>query len=215
MMSGTGERFDDLPAARAPVIRAVKAAARERAEREPRERLQRALDRMPELEAIKRRNGVPPEQARASSTDADATVMQMADGGFRPAFNGQLASRCDTQVIVGVEVTSSGSDMAQLVPMVEQVEQRSRADPLEVAGRWRLPLVMTNSMLRRARPGFMRPCPNPVPRRARQATTSSRTSTSPSPRTARRRPSVASALGRASRHSADAMVNARRRTHRL
>jgi hypothetical protein len=37
-------------------------AARERAERELHERLRRALDRMPELEAIKRRNGVPPER---------------------------------------------------------------------------------------------------------------------------------------------------------
>lgn len=55
--------------------------------------------------------------------------MKMADGGFRPAFNAQLVSDCDTQVIVGVEVTRSGSDLAQLVPMVEQVEQRLRQIP--------------------------------------------------------------------------------------
>jgi transposase len=101
-----------------------KTAARQRAEREMQDRLQRALDRMPELEAIKRRNGGKAEDARASSTDADATVMKMADGGFRPAFNAQLASDCDTQVIVGVEVATSGSDMGQMAPMVEQVEQR-------------------------------------------------------------------------------------------
>lgn len=99
-------------------------AAQERAAREMQQRLQGALDRLPELEAIKRRNGNKAEDARASSTDADATVMKMADGGFRPAYNTQLASDCDSHVIVGVEVSTSGSDMTQMAPMVEQVEQR-------------------------------------------------------------------------------------------
>lgn len=60
----------------------------------------------------------------ALDADADASVMKMADGGFRPAYNTQFASDCDAQVIVGVEVSTSGSDMAQLAPMVSQVEQR-------------------------------------------------------------------------------------------
>ena len=87
------------------------------------QRLQQALERMPELEAIKRRGGSNSE-ARASTTDAEASVMKMADGGFRPAYNTQFASDCDALVIVGVEVSTSGSDMAQLAPMVRQVEQR-------------------------------------------------------------------------------------------
>ena len=94
-----------------------------RARREMQQRVQDALDRLPELEAIKRRNGGKSE-ARASTTDAEASVMKMADGGFRPAYNTQFASDCDTLVIVGVEVSTSGSDMAQLAPMVAQVEQR-------------------------------------------------------------------------------------------
>jgi len=106
-----------------------KAAAQQRARREMQERLQSALQRMPELEAIKRRNGSKAEEARASSTDADATVMKMADGGFRPAYNAQYASDCDSQVIVGVEVSTSGSDMAQLAPMVQQIEQRLGSAP--------------------------------------------------------------------------------------
>jgi len=106
-----------------------KAAAQQRARREMQERLQSALERLPELEAIKRRNGRKAEEARASSTDADASVMKMADGGFRPAYNAQYASDCDSQVIVGVEVSTSGSDMAQLAPMVEQIEQRLGSAP--------------------------------------------------------------------------------------
>lgn len=99
-------------------------AARERAERERERRLEQALARLPEIEQAKRRNGGKSEEARASSTDADATVMKMADGGFRPAYNAQLASDCDTQVIVGVAVVTAGSDMAQLAPMVDQVRER-------------------------------------------------------------------------------------------
>lgn len=105
-----------------------KIAAQQRARREMQDRLQRALDRLPELEAIKRRNGSKCE-ARASSTDAQASVMKMADGGFRPAYNAQFASDCASQLIVGVEVSTSGSDMAQLAPMVEQIEQRLGAAP--------------------------------------------------------------------------------------
>jgi hypothetical protein len=100
-----------------------KIAAQRRARQEMHQRMQEALDRLPELEAIKRRNGSKSE-ARASSTDADATVMKMADGGFRPAYNTQFASDCETQVIVGVEVSTSGSDMGQLAPMVQQVQDR-------------------------------------------------------------------------------------------
>ena len=108
-----------------------KIAAQQRARREMQERIEAALERLPQLEAIKRRNGGKSE-ARASTTDAEATVMKMADGGFRPAYNTQFAADCDTQVIVGVEVSTSGSDMARLAPMVEQVEQRLGA----VAPQW-------------------------------------------------------------------------------
>jgi transposase len=101
-----------------------KIAAQQRAARELQQRLERALQRLPEIEAIKRRNGGKAEEARASSTDADASVMKMADGGFRPAYNHQFAADCDSLVIVGVDVSTSGSDMAQLEPMVEQVEHR-------------------------------------------------------------------------------------------
>jgi transposase len=104
-------------------------AAQQRAAREMQQRLERALERLPQLEAIKRRNGGKAEEARASSTDADASVMKMADGGFRPAYNHQFAADCDSLVIVGVEVSTSGSDMAQLESMVEQVEQRLGQTP--------------------------------------------------------------------------------------
>ncbi|MCB1895894.1 MAG: IS1182 family transposase [Zoogloeaceae bacterium] len=104
-------------------------AARERAAREREERIRAALTQLPLVQAAKRRNGNKPEEARASTTDADARVMKMGDGGFRPAFNVQLATTCEDQVIVGVDVSKAGSDMAQMAPMVEQVIERTGEVP--------------------------------------------------------------------------------------
>jgi transposase len=99
-------------------------AAKLRAAREREACIGEALARLPEVAAAKRRNGGKAEDARASTTDADASVMKMGDGGFRPAYNVQFATDCEGQVIVGMEVVTAGSDMAQLAPMVDQVEQR-------------------------------------------------------------------------------------------
>jgi transposase len=104
-------------------------AARERARRERQERIEQALQRLPELERLKEKQGKKAEEARASTTDASASVMKMGDGGFRPAYNAQYATDTETQVIVGVEVTTAGSDMGQLVPMLDQVIERCGESP--------------------------------------------------------------------------------------
>ena len=99
-------------------------AAKLRAARRREQCIRNALERLPEVAAAKRRNGGKSEDARASTTDAEASVMKMGDGGFRPAYNVQFATECAGQVIVGVDVVTTGSDMGQLAPMVQQVEQR-------------------------------------------------------------------------------------------
>jgi len=99
-------------------------AARERAAIERAGRIRRALAHLPQLEAAKRRAGKPVSDARASTTDAEARVMKMADGGYRPAYNVQLASDTRSQVIVGLEVTAVGNDQGQLTPMVHQLQGR-------------------------------------------------------------------------------------------
>lgn len=104
-------------------------AARQRAAKEREARLEKALARLAEIEEIKKRQGKKPEEARASMTDAEATVMKMGDGGFRPAYNPQLASDADSLVIVGVDVATVGSDQGQMAPMVEQVTARCGRAP--------------------------------------------------------------------------------------
>jgi transposase len=97
-------------------------AARERAARERQKRVCKALAHVPEVEAKKKAKDK--TKARVSTTDAEARVMKMADGGFRPAYNGQFAVDTKTQVIVGVDVSNSGSDHDKMPPMVEQLDER-------------------------------------------------------------------------------------------
>ncbi len=86
------------------------------------ERVKEALKQLPEVEAKKKNQDK--AKARVSTTDPDTRVMKMADGGFRPAYNGQFATDTESQVIVGVDVTNEGSDQGQMEPMVTQITSR-------------------------------------------------------------------------------------------
>jgi transposase len=112
------------------VVNKRQQAARERASRERHERVSEALKQLPEVEAKKKEKDR--KKARVSTTDPDARVMKMGDGGFRPAYNGQFCTDTETQIIVGVDVTNSGSDQGQLTPMLEQIEVRCEQLPKEV-----------------------------------------------------------------------------------
>jgi transposase len=101
-------------------------AAQERAARERETRVAAAQERMRELEAERERRkktnktDVAKQKApRASTTDAEARVMKMADGGFRPAYNMQIVSEPISQVIVAVDVETSGSDRGLARPAIE------------------------------------------------------------------------------------------------
>jgi len=71
--------------------------------------------------------------ARASTTDAEARVMKMPDGGFRPGYNIQLAvagsEMGGPRTIVGVRVTNMGSDMGSVTPMIDQIATRTGTLP--------------------------------------------------------------------------------------
>jgi len=105
-------------------------AARQRAARERSERIAKALDQLAQIESKKKEQER--EKARASTTDPEARVMKMADGGFRPAHNVQFATDTASQVITGVEVVNTGSDLGQMPPMVEQHQDRYGKAPEEM-----------------------------------------------------------------------------------
>lgn len=112
-------------------------AARERGAREREARVEEALRRLPAIKAAKERQSkaltkVRREKVtepRVSTTDPEARVMKMPDGGFRPAYNLQVATDVDSQVIVGVGVVTTGSDGGQALPVAEQVRKRAGSSP--------------------------------------------------------------------------------------
>jgi transposase len=102
-------------------------AAQERAVSERIARLEAALTELPAVQAAK--PAAERTEARVSSTDPQARVMKMADGGFRPAYNWEFAVDTAQMVITGVEVVNTGSDKAQAEPMLDQVRARCNCLP--------------------------------------------------------------------------------------
>jgi len=117
-------------AARDAPISARQAAAQARAARERQARIEQALAQLPAVRAAKKTEAARPE-ARVSTTDPDARVMKMADGGFRPAYNVQVATDTTAQVVVGVAVTNQGTDHGASTPMLDAVTARCAHRPAE------------------------------------------------------------------------------------
>ncbi|MBM3123264.1 MAG: IS1182 family transposase [Chloroflexi bacterium] len=105
----------------APSARAQ--AAQERAATERVTRLEAALAELPAAQAAK--PAAEQAEARVSTTDPQARVMKMADGGYRPAYNFEFATDTAHRVIVGVDVTNAGTDKAEMAPMLDQVQERT------------------------------------------------------------------------------------------
>jgi len=112
-----------------PLSKTREEAAQERAAQERQARIQEAINQLPAIDrAMKNSNNtkaVSKRKARASTTDPDARIMRMADGGFRPAYNVQIASDTQSRAVVGVSIVQAGSDNAQADTMRNQVEERT------------------------------------------------------------------------------------------
>ena len=109
-------------------------AARRRAAADRLRRVERAIAALPKLEAKQRKlakkvagkdKATKLKEPRASTTDPDARVMKMANGGFNPALNVQFAVDTGSRAVVGVDVVGEGNDHHLSGPMRRQVEQRT------------------------------------------------------------------------------------------
>jgi len=117
----------ELPQASARVV-----AARRRAAREREQRVAQALSELEQLSAARaqaRNHSQRQREARASTTDPQARVMKLADGGFAPAYNLQFATDTESRLIVGVGATNAGNDSQQLEPMQDQLQRRTALLP--------------------------------------------------------------------------------------
>jgi hypothetical protein len=119
-----------LAAADDPELTGAQKARRATAARDFQRRVEEAISTVEELQKMRKPSDKP---ARASTTDAEAPVMKMADGGFRPAYNVQMATAGSPlggpRTIVGVRVTNLGSDMGSMASMVDDIERRTGAVP--------------------------------------------------------------------------------------
>jgi transposase len=97
------------------------AKARQRALREKQQRLVEALKELEQIEAS-RSKASEKEKARASSTDPEARIMLQAKGAYGPAYNVQISTDAQSKIIVGVGVTQAPTDAAELEPAVERIE---------------------------------------------------------------------------------------------
>jgi transposase len=109
-------------------------AARERAACEREQRVQAALSELAQIEAHRARRGrenrcnkkkgTKVREPRASTTDPQARVMKMADGGFRPAYNCQIATAAKGQITIALDVKTVGSDRGLMRPMLEAIRRQ-------------------------------------------------------------------------------------------
>jgi transposase len=112
-------------------------AARERAQSERTQRLEKALEELEKLRESK--SGMQAkEQARVSETDPQARKMKQSDGGYAPSYNVQLSTDAARGLIVGVGVSQAGNDIGELVPAVERIEEKYGLQAPANGCRWRL-----------------------------------------------------------------------------
>ena len=102
-------------------LRRLEEARRAHAEIEDRREKEAAAQRRK-----KKRQSKP---VRASTSDPQARVMKMGDGGYRPAYNVQIKTTVKGAHIVGVSVTNCASDRGLLGPALDEIDQRYGVRP--------------------------------------------------------------------------------------
>ena len=109
-----------------------RALALARGARERKARLEKALEELEKLRAVKK--GVEGRRnARISKTDPEARIMrQSGSGGFAPSYNVQLSVDSARDIIVNVDVSQSPTDGKELVGPMEKVEERMGKKPKQV-----------------------------------------------------------------------------------
>ena len=115
-----------------PALREAEQQARERGAMDVLDRIGEAIQAVNELQEKRSNSSNKKRQTtapKASATDPEARLMKVSNGGFEPSYNVQLAVEGSPMggpaTIVGVQVTTLGSDKHSLLPMHEQVEQRT------------------------------------------------------------------------------------------
>ena len=103
--------------------------ARLRAQRERQERLDQSME---ELEKLRKQKAARSPNKRVSISEPEARIMKQPDGGLALSYNAQLSTDAAHGLIVGVSVTQAANDWDQLLPALEQLDQRLQPKPKQV-----------------------------------------------------------------------------------
>ena len=101
-------------------------------------------------------------------------MVKMPDGGFRPAYNMQIASVAGGQVVVAVDVSTSSSDRGLARPMLEKIE--ATYGKLPESSIWSMAAsarmtILNGRMAPKSRSIARRPPTSTIPIRLRRART--------------------------------------------
>jgi hypothetical protein len=129
---GRNRRGDELPAElarREDRLRTIQ-AARERLEARQRE-IDEENGRDPDDDdrsgkpgrPFKRPFGEPKATAQENFTDPDSRIMKRGSSGFEQCYNAQIAVDETERIIVATHVTQSASDVQELEPLMDQIEE--------------------------------------------------------------------------------------------
>jgi len=139
---GADRRGDELPEwaknkkARLDKIRAAKAEleaeAKEQAARKEEERAATAKKTGRKPRKPKRPPDVPKDKAQKNFTDPESRIMKTHDG-FQQCYNAQIAVDAEHQIIVAQHVNNCGTDIQQLVPLVNGIKANVGKQAREVS----------------------------------------------------------------------------------
>ena len=76
--------------------------------------------------------GMPGEKQQRNLTDSDSRLMKSSDT-FIQGYNAQVAVDSHKQIIVSQSLTNNGSDMHQMIPLLQQIRRNLRRQAKEVS----------------------------------------------------------------------------------
>jgi transposase len=112
-------------------IRRKKQAAQQRAAEERESRLEQAVKELEEIRKSPSKRKAP-EEARVSLTEPEARVMKDGRGGYGPSYNLQTSTETRHGIVVSVGITQQASDIFQLEPAVDRMQQQAGRKPSRI-----------------------------------------------------------------------------------
>ena len=77
----------------------------------------------------KRDYGEPDPKAQSNFTDPESRIMKTSTEGFQQCYNAQLAVDGEHPLIVATDVGAQAADQGQMMPLLDEVQQRFGAEP--------------------------------------------------------------------------------------